>query len=164
MRHGGGQPTDQACFTLLQQQKVTKSKYLNDLCHAAVDQSDADNIINVATTQGIYDLTLGLSDKERRVLVAGKAHEASAITNGETKEGAVEAHNFSPTASVTTIHLSNKRKRDAKSLTLAKTLAKLVHSINTSKVTEDETEGRRNGKKEGSDDDGNPSASKRMVI
>ena len=28
------------CFTLLQQQKVTKSKYLKDLSHAAVDQSD----------------------------------------------------------------------------------------------------------------------------
>ena len=41
------------CFTLSQQQKVTKSKYLKDLGHAAVDQSDADDIINAATTQGI---------------------------------------------------------------------------------------------------------------
>jgi hypothetical protein len=70
------------CFTLSQQQKVTQSKYLKDLGHAAIDQSDVDDIINAATTQGIYDLTLGLSDKERRAMVAGKAHEASAITYG----------------------------------------------------------------------------------
>jgi hypothetical protein len=53
------------CFTLSQQQKVTKSKYLKELGHAVVDQSNADDIINAATTQGIYDLTLGLLDKER---------------------------------------------------------------------------------------------------
>ncbi len=45
-------------------------------------------------------------------MVAGKAHEASAITYGEAKEGAVVAHSFSSKASVTTIHSSNKRKRD----------------------------------------------------
>jgi hypothetical protein len=69
--------------------------------------------------------------------VAGKAHEVSAITYREAKEGAVEAHNFSSKASVTTIHLSNKRKRDAKSVVTAKMLAKSGNSIDTSKVTED---------------------------
>ncbi len=150
------------CFTLSHQQKVTKSKYLKDLGHAAVDQSDADDIINAATTQGIYNLTLGLSNKERRVLVAGKAHEASAITYGEAKEGAVKAHNFSSKASVTTIHSSNKRKRKAKSVTTAKTLAKLVYSINTSKVTEDGTEDENTSKEEESDNNGNPGASKNV--
>jgi hypothetical protein len=53
------------CYTLSQQQKVTKSKYLKDPGHAAVDLSNADDIINAATTQGIYNLTLGLLDKER---------------------------------------------------------------------------------------------------
>ncbi len=56
------------CFTLSQQQKVTKSKYLKDPGHAAVDQSNADDIINAAMTQGIYDLTLGLLDKESKFL------------------------------------------------------------------------------------------------
>jgi hypothetical protein len=37
-------------------------------------------------------------------MVAGKAHEASAITYGEAKEGALEAHNFSSSASITTTH------------------------------------------------------------
>ncbi len=147
-----------------QQQKVTKSKYLKDLGHAAVDQSDADDIINAAMTQGIYDLTLGLSDKERQVLVAGKAHEASAITYGKAKEGAVKAHNFSSKASVTTIHLSNERKRDARTVASAKTLAKPVYSIDTSKVTEDGTEDEKNGKEEKSGNNGNPSANKRVAI
>ncbi len=98
------------CFSLSQQQKVTQSKYLKDLGHAGVDQSDANNIINAAMTQGIYDLTLGLSDKERQVMVAGKAHEASAITYGEAREGAMEAHNFSLSASITTTHSRNKKK------------------------------------------------------
>jgi hypothetical protein len=52
------------CFTLSQQQMVTKSKYLKDLSHTVIDQTDANNIPNATTTQGIYDLTLGLSDKE----------------------------------------------------------------------------------------------------
>ncbi len=84
------------CFTLSQQQKNTKSKFLKDLGHAAVDQSNANDIINAATTQGIYNLMLGLSHKESWVLVAGKAHKASAITYREAKEGAVEAHIFHP--------------------------------------------------------------------
>jgi hypothetical protein len=41
-------------------------------------------------------------------MVAGKAHKASAITYGEAKEGATEAHNFSLMASITTIHSKNK--------------------------------------------------------
>ncbi len=152
------------CFTLSQQQKVTKSKYLKDLGHAAVDQSYADDIINAAMTQGICDLTLGLSDKGRQVLVAGKAQEASAIIYGEAKEGAVEAHNFSSKASVTTIHSSNKRMRDAKTVASAKMLAKLMYSINTSKVTEDGTEDEKIGKEEESGNDGNPSTNKRVAI
>jgi hypothetical protein len=49
-------------------------KYIKDEGHAVMYQTDADDIINTATTQEIYNLTLGLSDKERRILVAGKAH------------------------------------------------------------------------------------------
>jgi hypothetical protein len=152
------------CFALSQQQKVTKSKYLKDLGHAAVDQSNPDDIINATTTQGIFNLTLGLSDKERQVLVVGKAHQASAITYGEAKEGAVEAHNFSSKASVTMIHSSNKRKRDAKSVATVKTLAKSVYSIDTSKVTEDGIEDENTGKEEESDNNGNPGASKKIAI
>ncbi len=82
------------CFTLSQQQKVTQSKCVKDVGHTIIDQTNSEDIINAATTQRIYDLTLKLSDKERRTLVAGKAYEASAITFGEAKEGSMEAHNF----------------------------------------------------------------------
>jgi hypothetical protein len=60
------------------------------------------------------------------MLVARNAHEASAITFGEAKEGAVEAHNFSLQALITTTHTYNERKRDATLVTVARTLAKSV--------------------------------------
>jgi hypothetical protein len=41
------------CFTISQQQRVTNSKYMKDLGYAVVNDQDADNIINAATTQGI---------------------------------------------------------------------------------------------------------------
>ncbi len=75
-----------------------------------MDQTDADDFFNAATTQGIYDLTLGLSDKERRTLVAGRAPEASAITFKEAKEGLLEAHNFSSKVSITSTHSKNEKK------------------------------------------------------
>jgi hypothetical protein len=92
------------CFTLSQQQKVTKSKYIKDARLAVTNQMDANNIINAATTQGIYDPTLGLLDKEKWTMVSGQAHKASAITFGEAKEGSMEAHNFPLIASVTSTH------------------------------------------------------------
>ena len=39
------------CFTLSQQQKITKSKYAKDSGHAIIDQTNSDDIINIATTQ-----------------------------------------------------------------------------------------------------------------
>ncbi len=53
------------CFTLSQQQIVALSKYLKDLGHTVVDRTDGDNIIHATTLAGIYNLTLGLSNKER---------------------------------------------------------------------------------------------------
>jgi hypothetical protein len=116
-----------------------KSKFMKDLGHAVIDQTDANNIINAAATQGIYDLTLGFSDKEKRAMVTGKAHDASAITFGKAKEGSMEAYNFSLVQSVTSTHLVTRSKKAAKTDALVKSLAKSVFSINTgtSKVTKD---------------------------
>jgi hypothetical protein len=75
------------------------------------------------------------------MLVAGRAHKAFTIIFGEAKEGAMEAHNFSLQASITTIHMQNEKKQDATSVASAtRTLAKSVFSIGTSilKVTEDD--------------------------
>ena len=54
----------------------------------------------------------------------------------------MEAHNFSSTASITSTHTRNKKKWDASSVAMAKSLAKSVISIetSTSKVTEDDME------------------------
>jgi hypothetical protein len=129
------------CFTLSQQQKVTASKYLKDLGHAVVDRSDGDDIIQVLSLEGIYDLTLGLSDKERRSLVS-RGHDAAAITFGEAKEGSIEAHNFSAALSLTSLRSAKGRGRGvAESLAPDPTLAQSVYSIGTSKVTNDSEEG-----------------------
>jgi hypothetical protein len=129
------------CFTISQQQRVTKSKYMTDL-YTVVDDQDADNIINTATTQGIYDLTLGLSNKEKRMMAIGKIHAVSAITYSKAKEGSMEAYNFSSVQSVTSTHLINEKKKATKTNALVRSLAKSVYSIDTgtSKVTADDTE------------------------
>jgi hypothetical protein len=129
------------CFTISQQQRVTKSKYMKDLGYAVVDDQDADDIINAAT-QGIFDLTLGLSHKEKRMMVIGKIHDASTITFGEAKEGSMEAYNFSSVQSVTSTHSINKKKKAAKTNALVRSLTKSIYSIDTgtSKVTADDTE------------------------
>jgi hypothetical protein len=78
------------------------------------------------------------------MLVARKAHKASAITFRETKEGAVEAHSFFLQASITTMNTHNEKKWDASLVASAKTLAKSVFSIgtsnSTSKVAEEDPE------------------------
>jgi hypothetical protein len=81
---------------------------------------------------------LGLSDKERRSAVVSRGYKASAIMFGEAKEGAIEAHNFSSSASVTMIH--SKNMGDRGSVATEKTLAKSVFSMGTSKVTSDGSE------------------------
>jgi hypothetical protein len=116
-----------------------KFKYMRDLSYAVVNDQDADNTINAAMTQGTFDLTLGLSDKEKRMMVIGKTHNASAITFGKAKEGSMEAYNFSSVQLVTLIHSINEKKKAAKTDALVRSLAKSIYSINTgtSKVTED---------------------------
>ncbi len=56
----------------------------------------------------------------------------------------MEAHNFSLQASNTIIHTCNKKKRDAASVSLARTLMKKVFSIGTttSRITENNLEER----------------------
>ena len=64
-------------------------------------------------------------EKEKQLSIAGKSHDALAISLGEATEGAVEAHDFSASASVTTTYLCNKKKRDAESVATKQTLAPL---------------------------------------
>jgi hypothetical protein len=147
------------CFTLSQQQKVTSSKYLKDLGHAVVERTDRDDIIHTSTSEGIYDLTLGLSDNERRLLIALHGYDAAAITYGKTKEGAVEAHNFSAAFSLTSLHLA-KGKGVKETPAPTSTLAQLVYSIGMSRVTNDSKE----KSDEDKEDDNRSSNSKHIAI
>ena len=127
------------CFTLSQQQKVTSSKYLKGLGLAVVERTDGDDFIHASTSEGIYDLTLGLSDKEHWLLIALHGYDAAAITYGKAKEGAVETHNFFAALSVTSLH-SAKGKGAKEAPAPTPTLAQLEYSIGTSRVTNNSEE------------------------
>jgi len=131
------------CFTLDQQQNITDKGY------AVLDESNSDDIINAAAEEGIFDTTLGLPEKERRSVIAGKGHNASKIMFGEAKEGAVEVHNFSSSMSITTIH--SKNKNDSKSVVSQKTLTKSVFSVGTSKIASDGSDEEETDEDDGSD-------------
>jgi hypothetical protein len=112
------------------------SKYLKDLGHAVVDTSDGNDIIQASNLEGIFNLSLGLSDRERRSLVTMRGYNTAAITYGDAKEGLIEAHNFSAALSVTSL-CSKKRKAAEEGLGPALTLPQSVYSIGMSKVTKD---------------------------
>ena len=98
--------------------------------------SDGDDIIQVTNLEGIFDLSLGVSDRERRSLMTIRGYGAAAITYGDAKEGSIEAHNFSAALSVTSLHLT-KGKAAEEGLCPTPVLAQSVYSIGTSKVTKD---------------------------
>jgi hypothetical protein len=53
------------CFTIDQQQKVTKSKYIKEKGFAVMKDSNKNDIINVANNSGLFDMSIGLSEKEQ---------------------------------------------------------------------------------------------------
>ena len=117
------------CFTVEQQQKVTKSKYIKEKGIAVMKESDEDDIINAANKTRLFDMSLGLSDKEQRERMAKSGYNESAISFGEAKVGSMEAYNFSAGASITTVHAEKEGK--GTSVASAKTMAKSVFSIAT---------------------------------
>ena len=96
-------------------------------------ESEEDDIINGANKTGLFDMSLGLSDKEQRERMAKTGHIDSAITFGDAK---VESR-----ASITMVHA--EREGEVTSVALAKTMAKSVFSIAanvTSGSEEEETD------------------------
>ncbi len=126
-----------------------------------MDRTDGDDIIHATTSAGIYDLTLDLSDKERRLLVGLQGYNAAAITYSKAKEGAVEAHNFSAALSVISLHLAKGKGAEEKPGPTP-TLVQSVYSIGTSKVTKDSED--KSGKEEEDDKADGSSASKQVAI
>jgi hypothetical protein len=115
-----------------QQQKVTKSKYLKEKGVAVMKESEEDDIINAANKTGLFDMSLGLSDKEQREQMAKTRHIDLAITFGDAKVGSIKAYNFSAGVSITTVHA--KREGEVTSVASAKTMAKSVFSIATNVI------------------------------
>jgi hypothetical protein len=129
------------CFTVEQQQKVTKSKYIKEKGVAVMKDRDEDDIINAANKTGLFDMSLGLSDKEQHERMAKTGYNKSAISFGEAKVGSMEVYNFSSGASITMVHAEREGK--GTSLAAAKTMAKSVFSIATNITSgseEDETD------------------------
>jgi len=133
------------CFTVKQQQKVTKLKYIKEKGIAVMKESDEDDIINTANKTGLFDMSLGLSDKEQRERMAKSGYNESAISFGEAKVGSMEAYNFSAGALITTVHAEKEGK--GTSLASAKMMAKSVFSIATN-ITSGSEEGGSNSEEE----------------
>jgi hypothetical protein len=112
---------------------------------AVMKESDEDDIINAANKTGLFDMSLGLSDKEQRERMAKSGYNESAISFGEAKVGSMEAYNFSTGASITTVHAEKEGK--GTSVASAKTLAKSVFSIATN-ITSGSEEGGSDSDKE----------------
>jgi hypothetical protein len=124
------------CFTVEQQQKFTKSKYIKEKGFAIVKDSNEDNIINTANNSGLFNLLLGLSDKEQRNRIAKTSYNNLAITFGDAKAGSMEAYNFSSGASITTLH--EEREGKGISVASANMIAKSVFSIATDDTLEED--------------------------
>jgi hypothetical protein len=131
------------CFTVEQQQKVTKSKYIKEKGIALLKDSDEDDIINAANKTGLFDMSLSLSDKEQREQMATSGLNESATSFGEAKAGSMEAYNFSAGASITMVHAENEGK--GTSVASAKTMAKSVFSIATNITSGSEEDGLDSG-------------------
>jgi hypothetical protein len=78
------------CFTVEQQQKVNKSKYIKEKGFVIIKDSDKNNIINAANNSGLFDMLLSLSDKEQRERTAKTNYNELAITFRDAKAGSME--------------------------------------------------------------------------
>ncbi len=112
-----------------QQQKVTKSQYIKEKGFAVMKVGDEKDIINVANNSGLFDMSLGLSDKEQRKRTAKMGYNESAISFREAKVGSMEAYNLLSGMSITTLH--KEKEGQGTSVASAKTMAKSVFSVAT---------------------------------
>jgi hypothetical protein len=128
------------CFTVDQQQKVTKSKYIKEKGFAVMkDSNNKNNFTNAANKSGLFDMSLGLSEKEQRKRMSKTNYNESAITFGEAKTGSMEAYNFSSDASITTLHA--EKEGGGAYVASAKKMAKSVFSIATNITSDEEDKG-----------------------
>jgi hypothetical protein len=100
-----------------------------------------DDIVNAASKTGLFNMSLGLSNKEQRKRIAKIGYNELAISYGKAVAGSMEAYNFFAGTSITTVHA--ERERGGTLVASAKTIAKSVFSIAmniTSGLEEEEEE------------------------
>jgi hypothetical protein len=133
------------CFTMDQQQKVTKSKYIKEKGFAVMKDSNKNNVINVANNSGLFDMSLGLLEKDQCKRMYKTKYNESAISFGEAKAGSMEAYIFSSEASIITLHA--EKEGGGVLVASAKTMAKSVFSIATNIMSDEDGKGGTNDEK-----------------
>ena len=116
------------CFLTDQLKKITRSKYNKVAGYAVVEEEQCDDKIRAAEEAGVNTL-LGLSQQAIQERHQNREYNASAITYGEVKEGAMEAHNFTDKLSLTTTRTN--KNTGAQLADCEHTLARSVHSVET---------------------------------
>jgi hypothetical protein len=106
--------------------------------------SNKNNIINATNNSGLFDMSVGLSEKEQLKRMSKTNYNESAIMFGEAKTGSMEAYNFSSEASITTLHA--EKEGGGASVVSAKTMAKSVFSIDMNITSDEEGKGATNDK------------------
>jgi hypothetical protein len=84
--------------------------YIKEKGVAVMKDCDEDNFINAVKNTGLFDITLGLPNKEHFKGAAKCGYNESAICFGEAKAGSMEAYNFSSHASINIVHVERERK------------------------------------------------------
>jgi hypothetical protein len=135
------------CFMVVQQQKVTKYKYIKEKGLAVMKDSNENDVINAAIKSGLIDMSLGLSEKEQCKRISKTNYKESAITFGEAKAESMEAYNFSSDPSIITLHA--EKEGGGASVVSDKTMAKSVFSIATNITSDKEGKGATNNKESG---------------
>jgi hypothetical protein len=83
--------------------------------------SNENNIINGANNSELFDMSLGLSEKEQRKRMSKTNYNESAIMFREAKGGSMKAYNLSSEVSITTLH--TEKEGGGASVASAKTMA-----------------------------------------
>ena len=134
------------CFLTDQLKKITRSKYNKLARYAVVEEEQCDNIIRAAEEAGV-NTTLGLSQQAIQERHQNREYNASAITYGEVREGAMDAHNFTDELSLTT---TKTNKNTGAQLADGKhTLAQSVYSVETREQLGSDKESEGEGNTEG---------------
>jgi len=105
--------------------------------------------MNAAAEEGIFDTTLGLLEKERRLVIVGKGHSASEIMFGEAKREQWRCITSLP-ACLSPLY-TRRTRTTASQWHHRRRWQKSVFSVGTSKITSDGSDEEETDEDEGPD-------------